>query len=99
MERVGLLGTMARADLDALLEAVGRDYRPGSLEILLANDLEWRVALEEAEREVGALYETLCEADATLARWRQAVGELYRLWRRVSEVPNAPEAPSLEEVA
>jgi hypothetical protein len=48
---------------------------------------------------VGALYATLCAADGTLERWREAVGELYRVWSRVNDAPVADEAPILEEVA
>ena len=99
MGRTGLLETMARADLDALLEAVGTGYRPGALGFLSASDPDWREALERTEREAGALYQALCEADATLTRWRQVVAEMYRLWARVHEVPSMAEAPALEEVA
>jgi hypothetical protein len=94
-----LLETMASGDLEAVTRAVGRGYRPGSVERLAARDPEWREALEQAEREVGTLYAALCEADATLARWREAVGELYRVWSRVNEGPAEDEAPVLEEVA
>ncbi len=99
MNRTGLLETMAHEHLDALLAAVGAGYRPGAVEMLAAADPEWREALEQTEREVGALYGALCEADATLTRWRQAVGELYRLWARVHEVSTPVEALPLEEVA
>lgn len=99
MERSGLLQTMARADLDALLDAVGTGYRPGTIELLSATDPEWREALDRVERDAGALYQALCEADQTLARWRQAVAELYRLWARVHEVPGVAEELVLEEVA
>lgn len=99
MKRTGLLEAMARADLEALMAAVAIGYRPGALDVLAANDPEWSVALDRAEREVGALYEALQEADATLARWRQAVAELSRLWMRVREGPATVEVPALEEVA
>ncbi len=99
MGRTGLLETMARADLDALLEALGAAYRPGALAFLSASDPDWREALERTEREAGALYQALCEADTTLACWRQVVSELYRLWARVHDVPGTAEAPALEEVA
>jgi hypothetical protein len=32
-------------------------------------------------------------------RWREAVGELYRVWSRVNDVPSEDQAPVLEEVA
>lgn len=100
MRRIGFLEAMARADLDALLEAVGRDYRPGTLERVSASDPEWREAIEQTERDAGTLYEALCRADTTLARWRQAVAELHRLWARIHDAPGrVDEEPSLEEVA
>ena len=102
MARIGLLEAMARADLDALVEDVGRAYRPGAVERLGSADPQWREALDRAEAEVGDLYEALRRADATLARWRQRVTELHRLWTRVQEVPadaELEEAPILEEVA
>ncbi|HEX2500312.1 MAG TPA: hypothetical protein VHO73_02565 [Methylomirabilota bacterium] len=99
MRRAGLLETMANGDLEAVTRAVGRGYRPGSVERLAARDPAWGEALEQAEREVGTLYATLCEADGTLVRWREAVGELYRLWSRVNDVPVEDEVPVLEEVA
>jgi hypothetical protein len=94
-----LLETMASGDLDAVTRAVGRGYRPGSVSRLAEQDPEWHAAVERAEREVGTLYAALCEADATLVRWREAVGELYRLWSRVNDVPAEDEVPVLEEVA
>ena len=99
MRRAGLLETMASGDLEAVTRAVGRGYRPGSVERLAARDPEWHAALERAEREVGALYASLCEADGTLERWREAIGELYRVWSRVNEAPAEDETPVLEEVA
>ena len=102
MRRAGLLETMVSGDLEAVTRAVGRGYRTGSAERLAAQDPEWHAALERAEREVGTLYAALCEADATLVRWREAVGELYRVWSRVKEVPaddETSEMPVLEEVA
>jgi hypothetical protein len=100
VRRAGLLETMASGDLEAVTRVVERGYRPGNIERLAARDPEWRDALEQAEREVGALYATLVEADATLVRWREAVGELYRLWSRVNEAPAMDRAPVvLEEVA
>ena len=63
MRRAGLLETMANGDLEAVTRAVGRGYRPGSVERLAARDPAWGEALEQAEREVGTLYATLCEAD------------------------------------
>jgi hypothetical protein len=97
MRRAGLLETMASGDLEAVTRAVGRAYRPGSVERLAARDPEWRAALDQAEREVGTLYAALCEADDTLGRWREAIGELYRVWSRVND--REDEAPVLEEVA
>lgn len=99
MRRAGLLETMASGDLEAVTRAVERGYRPGDFERLAARDPEWRDALERAEREVGTLYATLVEADDTLVHWREAVGELYRLWARVNEAPVEDRAPVLEEVA
>jgi hypothetical protein len=105
MTRAGLLETMASGDLDAVTRAVGRSYRAGSVERLAAQDPHWGEALERAEREVGTLYAALCEADGTLVRWREAIGELYRVWSHVNEVaaadpaPILPILPILEEVA
>jgi hypothetical protein len=102
MRRAGLLETMASGDLEAVTQAVGRGYHAGSAERLAARDPEWREALDRAEREVGALYAELCRADATLGRWREAIGELYRVWSRVNEAATEDEAPAhvvLEEVA
>ena len=99
MRRAGLLETMASGDLEAVTRAVGRGYRAGSAERLAAHDPEWHAALERAEREVGTLYAALCDADTTLVRWREAVGELYRLWARTSEASAEDEVPALEEVA
>jgi hypothetical protein len=90
---------MASGDLEAVTRAIGRGYRPGSVERLAARDPEWRAALDRAEGEVGALYAALCEADGTLVRWREAVGELYRLWSRVNEAEIEDRSPVLEEVA
>lgn len=98
MSRAGLLETMASGDLEAVTRAVGRGYRPGSVERLEARNPEWHEALERAEREVGTLYAELCEADATLVRWREAVGELYRVWSRVNDA-RAEDEVVLEEVA
>ena len=98
MRRAGLLETMASGDLEAVTRAVGRGYRSGSAERLAAHDPEWHAAVERAEREVGALYAALCEADATLVRWREAVGELYRVWARVNDAA-AEDEVVLDEVA
>jgi hypothetical protein len=98
MRRAGLLETMASGDLEAVTRAVGRGYRPGSVERLEACNPEWHEALERAEREVGMLYAELCGADATLVRWREAVGELYRVWSRVNDA-RAEDEVVLEEVA
>ena len=95
MGTTGVLETLARADLDALLEDVRTRYQSGSLEAMSDRDPEWRALLERAEQDVGGLYEALREADTTLTRWRRAVGELRRLWDRVDAAP--PE--SLREVA
>jgi hypothetical protein len=87
MAATGVLEMLARADLDALLEEVRGRYRSGALETLAAHDPEWRAALDRAEAEVGDLYEDLRAADAAFARWRQAVGELRRVWTRVDAAP------------
>jgi hypothetical protein len=97
--RTGILETMARADLDALLDEVGREYQPGALEAMATRDPEWRGALERVEREVGGLYAALREADQTLAQWRQAVGDLRRLWTRLAQANPESRTGSLEEVA
>jgi hypothetical protein len=97
MAERGSLETMARRDLDALLDEIGSDYRPGALEALSGADPEWRAELERVEREVGALYLTLCEADQAIADWRRAVAELVRLWRRVHE--DRPVTDGLSDVA
>lgn len=99
MRRSGLLETMASGDLEAVTRAVGRGYRAGSVERLAARDPEWREALEQAEREVGTLYAQLCQADDTLVRWREAIGELYRVWSRVNDAAVEDEPVILEEVA
>ena len=98
MRRAGLLETMASGDLEAVTRTVGRGYQSGTVERLAARDPEWHEALERAEREVGTLYAELCEADSTLVRWREAVGELYRVWSRVNDARAADEV-LLEEVA
>jgi hypothetical protein len=97
MAERGSLETMARRDLDALLEEIGNGYRPGALATLSGADPGWRAELERVEREVGALYLTLCEADQAIADWRRAVAELARLWRRVDE--GRPVADALTDVA
>ena len=102
MRRTGLLESMARVDLDTLLEEVSARYRSGSLEALRAADPEWGADLDRTEAEVGALYEALREADRTLGRWRQTLAELHRLWMRVGEVraeSAGDESGVLEEVA
>lgn len=96
MAPTGFLETMAQADLDALVAAVGSGYRPGTLDGLTASDPAWHAALGRAEAEVGTLYEALREADATLARWRQAVAELYGLWTRVREASADADSSALE---
>ncbi len=95
MSNTGVLETLARADLDALVDDVRTRYRAGRLEVLSDRDPAWRAALDRAEQEVGGLYEALREADVTLTRWRRAVGELRRLWDRLDAVPQE----SLGEVA
>lgn len=95
MAGTGLLETLAKTDLDAMLEDLRTRYRAGTLEALSARDPEWRAALDRAEREVGGLYEALREADVTFSRWRVAVSGLGRLWGRLEEV--RPEC--LQEVA
>jgi hypothetical protein len=95
MGTTGVLQTLARADLDALVDGVRTRYQAGSLEAMSDRDPEWRAALDQVERELGELYEALREADATLTRWRRGVGELRRLWDRLDTVPSE----SLGEVA
>ncbi|HEV8310135.1 MAG TPA: hypothetical protein VGW35_20930 [Methylomirabilota bacterium] len=95
MADTGILEGIARADLDRLFEEITRHYRPGALETLSAAEPEWRAAVDRTEREVGSLYEALCDADATLARWQETVGDLRRLWTRLGEVP----AASVDEAA
>jgi hypothetical protein len=97
MSGTGVLETMARADLDALVDELRREYRPGALDAL-ARDPEWRGAIERAEQQVGSLYEAMREADQTLAQWRQAVGHLRRLWVKVEHAPSA-DSTSLSDVA
>ena len=98
MRGSGLLETMARTDLDALLDEIGRHYRTGAFEALEMEDPGWRGEVERKEAEVGQLYEALARADTLLVQWRQAMSELYRLWRRVEEV--SPEmAVPIEDVA
>ena len=81
MRHAGLLETMASNDLEVITRAVGRSYRSGSVERLLAHDPAWREAVERAERV--ALYAELCAADGTLLRWREAVaGALPRMVAR-----------------
>jgi hypothetical protein len=107
MKQTGVLEAMARADLDAVLTALGERYRPGALEALVASEPGWGEAVERAEREVGGLYEALREADRLLLRWRRALAELYHLWARVGEVrpadvgpaPDPALEPVLDEVA
>ncbi|MGH7267924.1 MAG: hypothetical protein ACREMB_24170 [Candidatus Rokuibacteriota bacterium] len=94
----GLLEGMAHRELDALLEEIRQAYRPGALHTLASADPDWREAVERTEREVGALYQALADADRTVGRWHQAVGDLRRLWRRVGETEPAGRA-SLDEVA
>ena len=98
MATTGVLEMLARADLDALLDDLARSYRSGALETLSARDPAWREEVDRVEREVGGLYEALREADGTFTRWRQAVGELRRLWARVEGVQPS-EAGVLDEVA
>ncbi len=98
MATTGVLEMLARADMDALLEDLRRNYRPGALEALTARDPAWRAETDRVEQEVGSLYEALREADGTFTRWRQAVGELRRLWARVEGVEPS-ESGVLEEVA
>jgi hypothetical protein len=95
METTGVLETLARADLEALLADVRTRYQAGLLEAMSDRDPEWRAALDRAERDVGGLYAALREADTTLTHWRQAVGRLRRLWDRL----DATAAESLGEVA
>jgi len=98
MATTGVLEMLARADMDALLEDLRRNYRPGALEALTARDPAWRAEIDRVEQEVGSLYAALREADGTFTRWRRAVGELRRLWARVEGVEPS-ESGILEEVA
>jgi len=99
MREVGAFETMAWMDLSSLVRDIAQRYRPGALDTLSARDPAWRAALDRAEREVGQLYEALRDADSTLIRWRQALGELARLWARTGAVEADSGAPSLEQVA
>jgi hypothetical protein len=83
---------MARADLDTLLEEVAASYRADAVARLDARNPGWRAAVEAKEREVGELFAALCAADATVRRWRRAVGELGALWAEAREAPE----PDLE---
>jgi hypothetical protein len=94
----GLLQGMAHRELEGLLEEIRQAYRPGAVDTLAAADPDWRQALERTEREVGALFQALADADRAVGRWHQAVGDLRRLWRRVGETAPADHA-SLDEVA
>lgn len=98
MATTGVLEMLARADLDALLEDLARTYRPGALEALSARDPAWRAEVDRVEQEAGSIYEALREADGTFTRWRQAVGELRRLWARVEGLEPSGSGV-LEEVA
>jgi hypothetical protein len=98
MVGTGIIETIARGDLEALLDDVSRRYQPGALESLAHADPAWRGAVDEAEREAARLYEALREADLTLAQWRQAVADLRRLWERAAAV-GASARPALDDVA
>jgi hypothetical protein len=99
MATMGILETLAREDLDAVLDGIERDYHAGALDTLTAADPAWRADLERTEREVASLYEALREADLTLSRWRRAMTDLTRLWARVGEVEAGREPMPLGEVA
>jgi hypothetical protein len=88
----GILDAMARADLDALVQGLGLRYDAGAAERLARSDPGWRPELDRAERDVGALFQTLREADAALAEWPRAVARLAALWERVLEEPPVGEA-------
>lgn len=94
MNGMGVLESMARIELDAVVRDVAGGYRPGALDALSAADPTWRMALDRAEREVGEAYEELRAAEAALVRWRRALAELTRLWARAGEAES-----SLEQVA
>jgi len=85
--RQGVLGTMARAELAALVEDLAREYRSGAAARVAAADPRWRDDLDAAERGVGALLETFREADAALAAWPPALARLARAWARVLDDP------------
>lgn len=99
MATAGVMETIARGDLEALLEDVSRRYRPGTLEALADADPAWRGAVDHAEREAARLYEALQEADVALAQWRQTVAELRRLWERAASAGSPPATPALDDVA
>ena len=100
MRRAGLLETMASGDLEAVTRAVGRGYRPGSVERLAAQDPEWHAALERAEREVGALYASpLRGGRHARALARGGRGALPRLVARQRRAGRGRGRRVLEEVA
>jgi hypothetical protein len=98
MAATGIIETIARGDLEVLLDEVSRHYQPGALEALADADPAWRGAVDHAEREAARLYEALREADLTLAQWRQRVADLRRLWERAT-ASGAPPLPALDDVA
>jgi hypothetical protein len=87
MRSMGPIEALVRGDLDAVVREIGTGYAAGAMDALAAADPAWAAALGRAEREVGALYQMLCEADAALVQWKVAVAELTRLWRRVLDAP------------
>ncbi len=99
MAERGPLERMARRDLDTLLAEIGDGYEPGAVDARAEADPEWRDALDRAEREVGALFLTLCEADGALVDWRRAVSKLSRLWRQVRDQAPGVEAPASRPLA
>jgi hypothetical protein len=74
---------MAQADLGRVIRLIQDRYRAGSIDALIARDPAWWAAIGRAEAEVGELFQALCDADDTLARWDEAVSRLTRLWARV----------------
>jgi hypothetical protein len=99
MRQIGPLEGMARADLDVLLEEVGRRYRAGAEDALAARDPAWRARVDALERQVGSLYQTLVEADHVVADWRRAVSELRALRLRAGDEASAVGAGPAEPAA
>jgi len=91
---------MMEADLGRLFEALSKGYQPGTLERLGRVAPGLNAAIQETEASLGPLYQELLAADATLARWREGLAELERLWRLAIQVaePAQAEAPDSGEL-